>query len=81
MKILIDASPERLSKITYYDGAGNQIYPPALIEFNKIVDYIFGVSDECDIAEIDIQGPHIYTQKILEQLQTNFKTVTNIKLI
>lgn len=81
MRILINASPERLTQITYYDGAGNQMYPPTTIEFSKIVEYILGTSNEHDIAEIDIQGPQVYTKKILEQLQTNFKTIKNIKLI
>ena len=40
MRILINASPERLTQITYYDGAGNQMYPPTTIEFSKIVEYI-----------------------------------------
>lgn len=81
MRILINASPEKLTQITYYDGAGNQMFPPTIVEFSKIVEYIFGTTNEHDIAEIDIQGPQVYTKKILEQLQTNFKTIKNIKLI
>lgn len=75
MRIIIDASPERLTSIVYYDGIGNQIYPPKQIENDKLVDFIKGVSDENDIAEIVIAGPHDYTKKIMENLKTNFTTV------
>lgn len=75
MKVVIDASPERLNSITYYDGMGNQIYPPAYMENDKLVDFIKGVSDENDIAEIVVVGPQDYTKKIMENLKANFTTV------
>lgn len=75
MRIIINASPERLTSITYYDGIGNQIYPPAWIENFKVTEYIKNISDENDIKEITIVGPQNYTKKIKEELQNIFKTV------
>lgn len=75
MKIVIDASPERMTTIVFYDGIGNQIYPPAPIDNDKILDFIKGMSDEHDIVEIVIAGPRHYTEKIEEVLKSNFKTV------
>ena len=75
MKIVIDASPERLPSITYYDGMNNQIYPPKYIALDYIKDYIKGVSNEFDINEIVIAGPHNYTKKLGEDLKATFKTV------
>ena len=37
MRIVIDASPERLASVTYYDGIGNQIYPPHSMNIQNIV--------------------------------------------
>ena len=75
MRIVIDASPERLTSIVYYDGIGNQIYPPKQLKNEELLDFIKSVSDEHDIVEIVITGPHNYTQKILDNLKINFKTV------
>ena len=75
MKIVIDASPERMPSITYYDGMNNQIYPPKYIALDYIKDYIKGVSNEFDINEIIIAGPRNYTKKLGEDLKTTFKTV------
>jgi len=75
MKVVIDVSPERLGSITYYDGIGNQIYPPRQMALNDIKNYMLGVSNEFDINEIVIAGPQSYTKKLVEDLKATFKTV------
>ena len=75
MKIVIDASPERLSSVTFYDGIGNQMYPPHYIQNENLINYIHGVADEGDIHEIILCGPEIYTTKIGENLRKHFTTV------
>ena len=75
MKVVIDASPERLSSITYYDGIGNQIYPPRQIAIDDIKNYMLGISNEFDINEIVVVGPQSYTKKLVKDLKTTFKTV------
>lgn len=78
MRIVIDASPERMPSITYYDGIGNQIYPPRQIALDNIKDYMLGVSNEFDINEIVVIGPQNYTKKLVEDLKMTFKTVNFI---
>ena len=75
MKIVIDASPERLTNIALYDGIGNQMYPPHFIKNDELVNYIAGVADESEINEIVLCGPQVYTTKIAENLQKHFTTV------
>lgn len=75
MKIFIDASPERMPTVTYYDGIGNQIYPPCSVALSNIKNYIFEVSNEHDINEIVVAGPQDYTKKLVEDLKATFKTV------
>ena len=79
MRIIIEASPGRLASITYYDGIGNQIYPPHTLAINEIANYINNISDEHDIYEIIIAGPKNYTTKIAENLKQIFKN-TNFTL-
>lgn len=80
MRIVIDASPERLASVTYYDGIGNQIYPPHSMNIQNIVEYISNISDEHDINEIVVAGPRDYTAKIVKDLKKTFKT-TNFTLV
>ena len=75
MKIVIDASPERMPSITYYDGMDNQIYPPRNIALDDIKNYILNISNEFDIHEIIVAGPQSYTKKLTEDLKATFKTV------
>lgn len=75
MKVVINASPERMPSITYYDGIGNQIYPPRQMTLDDIKNYMLGVSNEFDINEIVIAGPQSYTEKLVEDLKATFKTV------
>ena len=80
MRIVIIANPEQLSSITFYDGIGNQIYPPANIAFNDIISYIKHICNEFDIAEIDIKGPHDYIAKLTNNLKNTFKTVNIVEI-
>jgi len=76
MRIVIKADPGTWTTITYYDGMNNQIYPPMNIDVFNIVKYIKDTSDEHDINEIVVVGPHVYTDRIIKELENNFKTVT-----
>lgn len=61
--------------IVFFDGIGNQIYPPTTLPFYKIIDYLKDICNEHDIIQIDVKGASAYTNKLVKDLKDTFKTV------
>jgi len=78
MDIVISAGPERWADITFFDGIGNQIYPPHTLGYRAIIDYISDICNEHDINSITVIGNENYISNLVNKLKENFPTV-NIK--
>lgn len=80
MRIVINASPERMISMSFFDGMDNQLFPPMNCAAIDVENIIKGFCDEHDISEIDIAGPQLFIQNLGKRLQTQFNTV-NVKLV
>ena len=75
MDIVISARPEHWADITFFDGMGNQIYPPHTLGYNAIVDYIGDICNEHDINSITVVGNKSYIANLIDKLKEKFPTV------
>ena len=80
MKIVIEAHPERMTTMAFFDGMDNQLFPPMHCKIDEITNIVKSYCDEADINEVYVGGNAQFAKHIAEKMQTEFTTI-DIKLI
>lgn len=75
MLVVINVSPERFAQMGYYDGMGNQIFPPFYLPISNVVTRLEDDWDSADITEIIVSGEPIYIEQIKKQLKEKFPAI------